>query len=499
MGAFLEFRGFGLAHANAGRPNYLLRGVDLELPRGRLYVMSGASGSGKSSLLRVLAGLVDPREIPPRIEGSLRCLGLPLERGFPRTLRGRIVAILQDEGLLDDLTPRENVELALRAARRSIKLAPGLLARVGLDQAPGKVALLSGGMRKRLAVARALASEPEVLLCDEPTAGLDGEAARRVAELLADARAGALERTVLVISHDPGIFAGLDPDLLVLDAAARTLRRATDPPLAFPHAQRNERNDEPAEDHAALAWARELLLGVASLVQTLWESVVRLPPSELRQVMLTVARFVVEPAFFIAAAGAVIGGLATFFALRNNPLHGGFETGVLTGTGKVLTSVLVPLLSGFFFTARVVAGASARLGTMKRNHQASALRLIGVRPADYLLTPMVWGMVVAMPVVTAAGIAAASLASLWAASLVAGFSARGWALSFFATVEASDLRNVLLKSALSGYLVAVTCFHLAMGPKKSGRDVGEAVNASIVLGMAVVLLVHSALTLLAYA
>jgi ABC-type transporter Mla maintaining outer membrane lipid asymmetry permease subunit MlaE len=116
--------------------------------------------------------------------------------------------------------------------------------------------------------------------------------------------------------------------------------------------------------------------------------------------MRSVAHCVLTPMLFTAGASAVIGGLATFFALRNNPIHGGFESALLTGTGKVATAVLVPMLSGFFFTARIAAGAAARLGTMKRTNQIAALQMMGVRPADYLLTPLVWGMVVAMPLVT---------------------------------------------------------------------------------------------------
>jgi phospholipid/cholesterol/gamma-HCH transport system permease protein len=208
---------------------------------------------------------------------------------------------------------------------------------------------------------------------------------------------------------------------------------------------------------------------------------------------------VLEPILFVAVAGGVIGGLATFFALRNNPVEGGFESALLTGTGKVATAVLVPLLSGFFFTARMVAGASARLGTMKRTNQVAALQMMGIRPADYLLTPLVWGMVLAMPVVTVAGVVAASAAGAVAASAVSGISTYGWATAWFRAVDARDLLVVLLKSTLSGYLVALCCYHLGTGPKRSGGEVGEAVNAAIVIGMALVLSVHAGLTFLVYA
>jgi ABC-type transporter Mla maintaining outer membrane lipid asymmetry permease subunit MlaE len=75
----------------------------------------------------------------------------------------------------------------------------------------------------------------------------------------------------------------------------------------------------------------------------------------------------------------------------------------------------------------------------------------------------------------------------------------GWATAYFMTVSAHDVLVILAKSTLSGYLVAVACYHLGSGPKRSGADVGESVNSAIVVGMALVLTVHAGLTFLVYA
>ncbi len=498
MAAAVEFRGFALAHRRPGGEDLLLEGVDLTLEAGRFYLLAGSSGGGKSSLLNLLAGLIETREPAPRLGGELRLFGSSLIAGRPPELRGRVAAILQDEGLIDDLSPRANVELALRAAGRSRKLAPGLLAQAGLVDPPERTAQLSGGMRKRLAVARALAGSPDLLLCDEPTAGLDAEAARHIANLLRAAHDQEPGRTTLVITHDLAAFAGIADGVLVLDAARRALRlEAGDFQPTNGATARAPGRTEGALP--AVHGLRRGLLQVTALAETVVESLRRLPPVELGQVARTTLRFATEPALFVALAGAVIGGLATFFALRNNPIQGGFESALLTGTGKVATAVLVPLLSGFFFTARIVAGAAARLGTMKRTNQIAALQMMGVRPADYLLTPLVWGMVVAMPLVTLAGVVAAALAASLAAHTVSAIPTAGWAMAYFATVDARDLLIVLAKATLSGYLVALCCYHLGTGPKRSGTEVGEAVNAAIVVGMALVLGVHAALTFAVYA
>ncbi|HEB53711.1 MAG TPA: ATP-binding cassette domain-containing protein [bacterium] len=499
MSDALVFRDFGLAHRRADGEEVLLEGVDLALPENRFYVFIGTSGGGKSSLLRILAGLVEAREPAPRLSGELIAFGHHLHGERPEELRGEVAAILQDEGLLDELSPQQNVELALRAANRSPKLAAALLAQAGLPSPPERTAQLSGGMRKRVAVARALASSPRLLLCDEPTAGLDPEAARTIARLLREAHDQDEGRTTIVITHDLDAFAGIADGVLVLDRSKRSL--GLEPPGFRPEgfedtpATSGPEQGEPAAVHGI----RRLLLQLAAIGETLVESLRRLPPVELGQVARTTVRFTLEPAMFVAVAGAVIGGLATFFALRNNPIDGGFETALLTGTGKVATAVLVPLLSGFFFTARIAAGAAARLGTMKRTNQIAALRMMGINPADYLLTPLVWAMILAMPLVTLGGVVAAALAAAFAAHAVSGTTMVGWATAYFMTVDAHDALVVLGKSTLSGYLVALACYHLGTGPKRSGAEVGESVNSAIVVGMALVLTVHAGITFLVYA
>jgi ABC-type multidrug transport system ATPase subunit/ABC-type transporter Mla maintaining outer membrane lipid asymmetry permease subunit MlaE len=496
--SFWSLRSFTLAHRRQDSEEILLDRVTLEVPSGGFYLLVGHSGGGKSSLMRLCAGLVDAREPLPRTAGEFECLGVSVREGPPASLQARIAAILQDEGLLDEITPRQNVELALRAADRSIRMAPALLAEVGLDPAPDRVASLSGGMRKRLAVARALAAEPAVLFCDEPVAGLDPEAARQIAQLLRRAHDLARQRTTVVVTHDVDAFAGCYDGVLELNRAERTLRlhdrefRWKAPPV-------KARAGATAGEGELVHGLRHGLLAFAGISHTSVSSLLRLPPVELGQVVRSVVHCVLTPMFFVAGASGVIGGLATFFALRNNPIEGGFESALLTGTGKVLLAVLVPLLCGFFFTARIAAGAAARLGTMTRTQQVSALRMMGVDPVDYLLTPLVWGMAIGLPIVTFAGMIAASFAGLLAAQSVSGITTAGWAQAWFRTVDAMDGKVVLLKSVSSGYLVALTCFHLGTGPKRSGAEVGDAVNGAIVLSMGLVLAVHAIATLLVYA
>lgn len=503
----LDLRGFSLAYrVSGGGLRTVFEGVDLRLEVGKSYAVVGPSGSGKSTLIRLLTGLWDSREAAPRMTGRAAIFGHAIVAGHPAALRGMTTAVLQDEGLLDELSPRANVRLALRAAGRSPKMDLALLAQAGLPEPPADVASLSGGMRKRVAVARALAAAPRLCLFDEPTAGLDPASARDIAGLLRQTHDTAVPpRTTLVVTHDLATFAPFADAVLVLDPEHGRMRlEAPDIALARLGADgsaasvKGRGTEVDGDELPGLEPLRNSLLGVAAAVATFAEAIRRLPPVYPELVGRTAVRFVLESVAFASLGSGVIGGLATYFALRNNPLEGAFLSQVLTGSGKVLAAVLVPLLVGFFFTARIAAGAAARVGTMTRTNQVAALRLMGIRPADFLLTPMLWAMVLALPLVTAAGVVFAALASLFAASLVAGTSVHGWATAFFATVDLRDLQFGLLKTVISGFLVAMLTFHLGTGPKRSGQDVGTAVNGAIVGGMVLVLLVHGSATLLQF-
>jgi ABC-type multidrug transport system ATPase subunit/ABC-type transporter Mla maintaining outer membrane lipid asymmetry permease subunit MlaE len=496
----ISFSDFRLAHRRAGRDLVVVENVDLEIPHGGFYLLVGESGSGKSTLLRFLTGLWEPREPAPKFSGRVEVLGQRVRGSYPTSLRRRVAAVLQDEGLLDEMSPRRNVELALRTANRSPKIALGLLSQAGLDKPPASVSMLSGGMRKRVAVARAMALDPELIVFDEPTAGLDPESAREIARLLRETHDRSKDsRTTLVISHDLEAFEDLADRILELDGEHKSLF-FSDTERVHADAERwvQKPSDGSFDEDPALYGIRQVLFALAAQTNTFVEALYRLPPVYLGVVLRTTGRYLVEPAVFTVLVSVTIGGLATFFSLQNNPLESAFTSQLLTGVGKVLVAVLVPLMAGFFFTARMAAGAAARIGTMKRTHQVAALQLMGVRPSDYLLTPLVWAMCIAMPVVTAAGIVAASLSSFFVYKLLTGASTYGWIASFFRTVDRADMRFVLLKTVLSGFLIAAVTYHLAVGPKRSGRDVGNAVNSCIVLGMVIVLIVHSGLTILQF-
>ncbi len=165
----------------------VLDGVDVTIPRGEIHVVLGGSGSGKSTLLKHMIGLLEPSA------GQVRLLGEELHQGGEgarEALLSRIGVLFQGGALLESLDVAGNVALPLstRAAAPAEVVAELVRVKLELVGLTGKGHLypreLSGGMRKRAALARAIAADPEVLFCDEPGAGLDPISAAALDDLL---------------------------------------------------------------------------------------------------------------------------------------------------------------------------------------------------------------------------------------------------------------------------------------------------------------------------
>jgi len=185
--------------------NVVLRGVSFSVSKGETLAVMGGSGTGKTVLLRHVAGLVKPDRGQVRVFG--RNIGrLREEELLP--VRRRMGYVFQGAALFDSLSVYENVAYSLREHTRlgEAEIRARVSRYLSLVALNGTVlpllpAELSGGMRKRVGIARALVSEPEMLLFDEPTGGLDPTNARLVADLIRDLRGGVCD-TAIVVTHD---------------------------------------------------------------------------------------------------------------------------------------------------------------------------------------------------------------------------------------------------------------------------------------------------------
>jgi phospholipid/cholesterol/gamma-HCH transport system ATP-binding protein len=186
-------------------PQLIHDGVDLEVRRGEVMGLIGGSGSGKSVLLRSVIGLHRPNAGRVEVLGSDTAA---LDAAGRAALRERCGVLFQEGALFSSLTVAENIQAPLRERHRLPRhlldeLARLKLSLVGLPPAAGCrfPSELSGGMRKRAGLARAMALDPELLFLDEPTAGLDPIGAGELDELIRSLQAS-LGLTVLIVTHD---------------------------------------------------------------------------------------------------------------------------------------------------------------------------------------------------------------------------------------------------------------------------------------------------------
>jgi len=201
----LRVDGLRKAYADGAVRTPILRGVDLDVRRGQIASLMGASGTGKSTLVSLLAGLMRPDA--GRIELDGRDFGGLGDTQRARLRARRIGVVLQSGNLIPFLTARENVSLAIEVAggRRPEVRARELLLQLGLahrmDHLPRR---MSGGEAQRVALATALANEPDLLLADEPTGELDSAGAEHVMGVILRAwRERGL--TVLLVTHDAAL------------------------------------------------------------------------------------------------------------------------------------------------------------------------------------------------------------------------------------------------------------------------------------------------------
>ncbi len=202
--------------SHAGEVN-ILRGINLEIKRGETIAIVGPSGSGKSSMMMVIAGL--ERASQGRIEIAGQDVTTFSEDELALFRRDHVGIVFQDFHLIPTMTALENVAVPLEFAGRKkpFELAADQLKAVGLDHRLHHYpAQLSGGEQQRVALARAFGANPDLLLADEPTGNLDGETGKRIMDLLFN-RHKDQNSTLLLITHDPNLAEQCDRIIHVQD------------------------------------------------------------------------------------------------------------------------------------------------------------------------------------------------------------------------------------------------------------------------------------------
>jgi polar amino acid transport system ATP-binding protein len=222
----LELHGVTKSFLSQGRPQKALVDVSFATDFHHVLVLLGPSGGGKSTLLRILAGLAAPDSGEVRIDGAL----LPKAESELRAYRSRLGVVFQSFNLFPHMTALANVMLPLVRVHGVVEAeakerALQIMDRLGLSDHVGKHPLqLSGGQSQRVAIARALAPKPRLLLFDEPTSALDPEMTAEVLMLIAELRES--HTPMILVTHEIG-FARKIADRIAFLAEGRVLEEGS--------------------------------------------------------------------------------------------------------------------------------------------------------------------------------------------------------------------------------------------------------------------------------
>jgi putative ABC transport system ATP-binding protein len=208
----------------------ILKGISLRIEHGELVAIVGPSGSGKSTLLGLIAGLDNPSSGRVLIDGT--DITKMSEARLARVRNEKIGVVFQAFNLIPTLTAQENVEVPLYVGRhpgRPADRAKELLALVGLSHRLGnKPNQLSGGEQQRVAVARALATRPAIVIMDEPTGNLDQSNSENVLRMIRELRE-ATGTTFIIATHDPKVAAAADRAIRIVDGRVADTDRSDEP------------------------------------------------------------------------------------------------------------------------------------------------------------------------------------------------------------------------------------------------------------------------------
>ena len=499
-------------------------------PAGKVTLVLGCSGVGKSLLMKILAGLIDDQQTAIQYTGQIRFGDKEAgDASAPRNHRDNPVAVVfQSYALFDELTPGENIEIAIehssvKSITRSQTKAQAdtLLNELGVPS-DRPTPVLSGGQQQRLAIARAVGMNTDVVLYDEPTSGLDTNTAAQVPELIRETQTK-FQRTSIIVTHDFEALKGIADHVVLLNHHKQRLEEIPSEDwgrikelLGAPPAI----DDTPMVSSSIFArvmtrFGRALAASGSFVEQVLLLPIALLPIWKSvrwgQRITRHYLKLVCGPSAicYIAVAGMIIGFVAQDFIFRYLPFRQYTEPllieNLLHATGFSLFRFLVPILCTILIAARSGAAVAADVGSKVYGHQLDAMKTVGMDPLRTIRTPILYAFLIGVPLLTLFSYCVASVTS--AVAFLATHAREGiafWDAHFHRELRLPNsvlykgtgwLIGKLLTCAVGMAIISWTC---GSSPKQSAPDISKGVTRTILWSTLFTLCVHFVFSLLEF-
>ncbi len=505
----------------------VLQDLSLEVRRGEHLVIVGLSGSGKSVLMEHIVGFQRPDC------GRVTILNVTLDENVTDSvleqIRAQIGMVFQGSALIDSLTALGNIMLPLTSRGVSETEAQAraeqMLKSVGLSASEGHrySSQMSGGMQKRLGIARALVTEPAILLYDEPTTGLDAATSTVISRLMRRVQHARPQLASITITHDY-LSAGVLADrVLYLNRETgqldEVMGRETIQQLRERHggetraavAAIRERletffgqivvRDRAADTRAdEVSWGAAFARTFTSGFLTLGQSMLLLIRVGMTSDVPTLARRLYEIGFQSLAVAAAAG--AFFGMMLSLQIGLGLaETGIFDPLPRIIGSAIVnkigPLVTGLLLAGRIAASVSAEIGGKRLSRQFDALRAMAISPVNYWLSPLFWASVLALPVLNTVLDLTAFVGAFCVAVFRYQVKGSFFFKELFLNVTLSGFLFGLLRSAVFGGTVALIGYTKGAEEKRSSDDVGRATTLAVVAASLAVIVLDFVMTFVA--
>ncbi|APZ90681.1 ATP-binding cassette domain-containing protein [Fuerstiella marisgermanici] len=514
-GTAITLRAFSLSAG--GKP--LLNDANVTFPAGKLTLVLGCSGVGKSLLLRILAGLIDEHHAAIRYSGHIN-FGDEANTKARNHAEHPVAVVFQSFALFDELTPIENIEIAIEHSSQTTvsrneanQKAHALLNELGVPE-DRTTSVLSGGQQQRLAIARAVGMETDVVLYDEPTSGLDTNTAAQVAELIRDTQTK-FTRTSIIVTHDFEALKGIADHVVLLNHHDRTLQEVKPDQWSVlpellgdpPRVESSAAGPASATTRATQAIGRAMAACGEFVEQALLLPVALVPWWKSFRWGSRITWHYIKlvcgwsACFYIAIAGMIIGFVAQDFIFRYLPFRQYTEPllieNLLHATGFSLYRFLVPILCTILIAARSGAAVAADVGSKVYGNQLDAMKTIGMNPSRSVRTPILYAFLIGVPLLTFLSYGVASLTS--AVAFLSTHAREG--IAFWDAHFHKELRlptGVFYKGTgwLFGKLltcavgIAMISWKCGSAPKQSAPEISRGVTQTILWSTLFTLLVH---------